>query len=103
MSAAPRLVSARLINGQFEPHDMDFSRRRIPHFYPPGRWLFLAWHLHRSLPHGRDAPLERPPPGRPLSEWIASWIAPRGFFATNAASTRKTASTRVEAADGCVT
>jgi REP element-mobilizing transposase RayT len=30
-----------------------FSRRRLPHNYPEGKWLFLTWHLHGSLPHGR--------------------------------------------------
>jgi len=25
-------------------------RRRLPHCYPPGRWLFVTWHLHGSLP-----------------------------------------------------
>jgi len=40
----------------FHPPDtslyVDSSRRRLPHFYPPGRWLFLTWHLRGSLPHG---------------------------------------------------
>ena len=26
------------------------SRRRLPHQYPPGKTLFLTWHLHGSLP-----------------------------------------------------
>lgn len=35
---------------------MPFSRRRLPHAYPPGKWLFVTWHLHGSLPHARYAP-----------------------------------------------
>jgi REP element-mobilizing transposase RayT len=23
---------------------------RLPHIYPPGRWLFITWRLHGSLP-----------------------------------------------------
>src|SRR5881628_2258788 len=63
VSAAPRLVSARFSDNSPNSTEafpcsryancMDFSRRRLPHFYPPGRWLFLTWHLHGSLPHGR--------------------------------------------------
>jgi REP element-mobilizing transposase RayT len=25
-------------------------RRRLPHVYPEGKWLFLTWHLHGSIP-----------------------------------------------------
>jgi len=28
------------------------TRRRLPHIYPPNRWLFVTWHLHGSLPQG---------------------------------------------------
>jgi hypothetical protein len=38
---------------------MAFSHRRLPHDRPPGKWLFVTWHLHGSLPHGRY-----PPPGK---------------------------------------
>jgi putative transposase len=34
-------------------------RRRLPHHYPPGRWLFVTCHLHGSLPHAKY-----PPPGK---------------------------------------
>ena len=51
--AAPRLVSA--------PGAAN-SRRRLPHCYPPGKWLFLTWHLHDSLPHALY------PPGHKLSD-----------------------------------
>jgi len=30
--------------------------RRLPHRYPPGRWLFVTWHLHGSLPRARYPP-----------------------------------------------
>jgi hypothetical protein len=29
------------------------TRRRLPHIYPDGAWLFVTWHLHGSLPPGR--------------------------------------------------
>jgi len=32
------------------------SRRRLPHVYPPDRWLFVTWHLHGSLPLGLYPP-----------------------------------------------
>ncbi|HLK22697.1 MAG TPA: transposase [Bryobacteraceae bacterium] len=31
-------------------------QRRLPHIYPDGRWLFVTWHLHGSLPSARFAP-----------------------------------------------
>src|SRR2546427_756503 len=48
---------------------MDFSRRRLPHSYPAGRWLFLTWHLHGSLPHGRY-----PPPGKASAGKAFIWM-----------------------------
>ncbi|MBY0507495.1 MAG: transposase [Bryobacteraceae bacterium] len=30
-----------------------FYRRRLPHWHPPGKALFLTWRLHGSLPAGR--------------------------------------------------
>jgi REP element-mobilizing transposase RayT len=35
-------------------------RRRLPHWYPETKPLFLTWHLHGSLPRCRY-----PPPGHP--------------------------------------
>jgi len=35
---------------------MEHSRRRLPHQYPQGKWLFLTWHLHGSLPHALYPP-----------------------------------------------
>jgi putative transposase len=35
---------------------MAFSRRRLPHWRPTGRPLFLTWHLHGSLPQNRFPP-----------------------------------------------
>src|SRR5579859_2155260 len=32
------------------------SRRRLPHSYPEGRWLFITWTLHGSFPPGRFPP-----------------------------------------------
>jgi putative transposase len=38
------------------------SKRRLPHIYPEGRWLFLTWHLHGAI-----QPSDFPPPGKALS------------------------------------
>jgi len=35
------------------------ARRRLPHIYPEGRWLFATWHLFGSLPRALY-----PPPGK---------------------------------------
>ena len=32
------------------------QHRRLPHIYPPGKWLFVTWSLHGSLPHARYPP-----------------------------------------------
>ena len=32
------------------------TRRRLPHIYPPGKSLFLTWHLYGSLPHRHFPP-----------------------------------------------
>jgi REP element-mobilizing transposase RayT len=32
------------------------SSRRLPHLYPEGRWLFVTWHLHGSLPRALYPP-----------------------------------------------
>jgi hypothetical protein len=42
------------------PHQTDMdSRRRLPHCYPQGKWLFLTWHLHGSLPHALFPPAHK--------------------------------------------
>jgi hypothetical protein len=38
------------------------SRRRLPHSYPEGRWLFITWTLHGSFSPGRF-----PPPAKATS------------------------------------
>lgn len=48
---------------------MHTSRRRLPHEYPPGKWLFVTWHLHGSIPHARY-----PPPGRMNSGKAFVWM-----------------------------
>jgi REP element-mobilizing transposase RayT len=48
---------------------MTFSRRRLPHAYPQGQWLFVTWHLHGSLPHGRY-----PPPGKASAGKAFVWM-----------------------------
>jgi hypothetical protein len=32
------------------------SSRRLPHVYPKGRWLFVTFHLHGSLPRAQYPP-----------------------------------------------
>jgi REP element-mobilizing transposase RayT len=39
-------------------YTVSFHRRRLPHWQPEGRPLFLTWHLYGSLPRNRF-----PPPG----------------------------------------
>ena len=35
---------------------MPESRRRLPHIYPEGKWIFLTWHLHGSIPQAMYPP-----------------------------------------------
>src|SRR5579863_8375366 len=35
---------------------MDLPRRRLPHWYPEGKPLFVTWHLYGSLPHNLYPP-----------------------------------------------
>ena len=35
---------------------MEISRRRLPHWHPDGRALFITWHLNGSLPKCRYPP-----------------------------------------------
>jgi REP-associated tyrosine transposase len=73
VSAAPRFVSARLLPenlcSQNALSGMQEFRRRLPHHYPDGKWLFVTWHLHGSLPHARY-----PPPGKPSSGAAFVWM-----------------------------
>src|SRR2546422_858033 len=52
---------------------MPDSRRRLPHRYPPGRWLFLTWHLHGSLPHALYPPAHKLIDGRALV-WMDRYL-----------------------------
>ena len=44
-------------------------RRRLPHRYPRGKWLFVTWHLHGSLPQAMY-----PPPRKPSSGSAFLWL-----------------------------
>jgi hypothetical protein len=48
---------------------MSESRRRLPHSYPEGKWLFVTFHLHGCLPHGIY-----PPPGKMNSGAAFIWM-----------------------------
>ena len=48
---------------------MPESRRRLPHRYPGGKWLFVTWHLHGSLPQALY-----PPPGKLSSGSAFVWM-----------------------------
>ena len=48
---------------------MQSFRRRLPHQHPQGKWLFLTWHLHGSLPHAMY-----PPPGHRNSGKAFVWM-----------------------------
>jgi hypothetical protein len=45
------------------------TQRRLPHVYPQGRWLFVAWRLHGSLLPGRY-----PPPHKCSAGQAFVWI-----------------------------
>src|ERR1700688_787019 len=45
------------------------SRRRLPHSYPQGHWLFITWTLHGSFPTGKF-----PPPAKAISGEAFAWI-----------------------------
>ncbi len=45
------------------------TRRRLPHIYPEGAWLFVTWHLHGSLPRALY-----PPPGKRSSGKASVWM-----------------------------
>jgi putative transposase len=44
-------------------------RRRLPHWYPEGKPLFVTWHLHGSLPERRY-----PPPGHASAGAAFAWM-----------------------------
>jgi hypothetical protein len=44
-------------------------RRRLPHHYPEGKWLFVTWHLHGSLPQAMY-----PPPRKASSGAAFVWM-----------------------------
>jgi putative transposase len=44
-------------------------RRRLPHYYSQGEWLFVTCHLHGSLPHAKY-----PPPGKMNSGAAFVWM-----------------------------
>ena len=48
---------------------MQQFRRRLPHHHPDGKWLFLTWHLHGSLPQALY-----PPPGKLSSGSAFVWM-----------------------------
>jgi REP element-mobilizing transposase RayT len=58
---------------------MGYSRRRLPHIHPEGKWLFVTWHLHGSLPHGVYPPPEKTSNGKSFV-WIDRYLdmAPTG-------------------------
>ena len=45
------------------------SVRRLPHFYPDDRWLFLTWHLHGSV-----RPCHFPLPGKVSAGQAFAWL-----------------------------
>jgi putative transposase len=45
------------------------SRRRLPHIHTEGRWLFVTWTLHGTLPVGRF-----PPPSKVTSGEAFAWV-----------------------------
>jgi putative transposase len=72
LRAAPRLISALCFENpdgrETLPCMRDF-RRRLPHQHPDGKWLFVTWHLHGSVPHARY-----PPPDKLASGAAFVWM-----------------------------
>ena len=52
---------------------MQNSRRRLPHCYPPGKWLSLTWHLHGSLPQALCPPAHKLSDGRAFG-WMDRYL-----------------------------
>jgi hypothetical protein len=52
-------ASRRILFPRTHSFSMSFSRRRLPHIHPAGKWLFITWHLDGSLPQALF-----PPPGK---------------------------------------
>ncbi|MBV8845900.1 MAG: transposase [Bryobacterales bacterium] len=48
---------------------MAYTRRRLPHWLPEGKVLFITWHLHGSLPKCRY-----PAPGHPSAGQAFVWM-----------------------------
>jgi len=59
-----RQILLRFLPGNLHSIAVQNSRRRLPHRYPPGKWLFLTWHLHGSLPQARYPPAHKLSAGR---------------------------------------
>ncbi len=57
-------------------------RRRLPHECPPGKALFLTWHLHGSLPSALYPPLGKRSPGKALFSRFMKSL--KGFTAREA-------------------
>jgi putative transposase len=49
------------------------SRRRIPHSYPEGQWLFLTWTLHGCFPADRLLPSLKATSGEAFA-WIDRYL-----------------------------
>jgi hypothetical protein len=52
---------------------MSFTRRRLPHQYPEGKWLFVTWHLHGSLPHTLYPPPDKLSGGKAFG-WMDRYL-----------------------------
>jgi putative transposase len=74
LPAAPRFVSALFkLENLLHPRplliQMQEFRRRLPHQHPEGKWLFITWHLHGSIPQAMY-----PPPNKLSSGQAFAWI-----------------------------
>src|SRR5438045_831806 len=74
-SCLPRQDSSwRSCSGENLPAATHYFRmrdfhRRLPHQYRQGKWLFVTWHLHGSLPH-----VKYPPPNKLSSDAAFVWM-----------------------------
>jgi len=62
------------------------TQRRLPHIYPPGKLLFLTWHLYGSLPHHRYPPPHKANAG-PAFVWMDRYLdADEAAFSSDSTS-----------------
>src|SRR5437016_5706532 len=60
---------------------MSFHERRLPHWQPEGKDLFLTWRLHGSLPPNRYIPPKGLSTGQAFA-WVVRYLDRAGYGPT---------------------